>query len=241
MIAEDQLKRLTFDWKVASWNRLFTEVLSSLNDDLTEKTVLEVGANKGGLSLFFSLRGCKVVCSDVRPDYVAVARRLHSAWIRRCAYLATDLRALPLRSGVVDLVVMKSVLGGVYASGGEEAVVAGLTEVHRVLRGGGSCLLLEQLEGDPLSRWLRSRVFPSRQWHYFSTDEFLEMNGGVSAMFRGGFRQVQWRCGTFLSHVLEEKLPPEAKLVRLACVVDRLIERFIPDNWKHLIGVVAVK
>jgi ubiquinone/menaquinone biosynthesis C-methylase UbiE len=235
---EDKLLHDIFDWKAASWNRLFREILLSVEFSPTGKTVLEVGAHKGGLSLFFSLLGCSVICSDVNVESMSRAKQLHSGWGRCCSYMAMDVRTLPLRSESLDVVIMKSVLGGVYSCDGENAAIESIWEAYRVLKKGGLCILLEQLRGDPLSCWIRSRKFPARNWHYFRKEEFDQAN---SANLVKEFEKVKLKCLTFFSHILEQKFSPNSILVRAACIVDQMVERFVRDNWKHLIGVVAIK
>ena len=230
--------RAIFDWKVLSWHRVFEEILLTLEGDLKGKTVLEVGANKGGLSLFFSLLGCKVICSDVTAVYLTNAKQLHSSFGRHGSYLAADLCSLPVQSESLDVVVMKSVLGGIYANAGRSMAVAGLREIHRVLRKGGYCILLEQLVADPVSRWVRGQMSPGYGWHCFKCEEFFKT---AASLLPSEFQTVSIRCHTLFSYVLEHVLSSSNPLVRLSLGVDRLVERFVHDDWKHLIGVVAVK
>jgi SAM-dependent methyltransferase len=205
---------------------------------LDGKTVLEVGANKGGLSLFFSWLGCKVICSDVTAAYLAKAQDLHRQWDRCCSYLAADLRILPVRSESIDIVIMKSVLGGIYACAGRETASASLKEIYRVLRKGGCCILLEQLAGDPVSRWVRGRTSPGYEWHYFKSEEFLKPDANLLAK---EFQTVSIKCLTLSSYVLEHLFSSDTLLVRASLMFDRLVEKVIHDDWKHLISVIAMK
>ncbi len=238
-VKEGSPQTVAFDWKVASWSRLFKEMSLMIENKATDRRVLEIGANNGELSLYFSMLGCQVMCSDINATYVVRARQLHGTWGQHCAYFAADMRVLPLRSGSFDLVIMKSVLGGIYSRDGRDTACGSLTEIHRVLRKGGYCILLEQLEGDPLSRWFRSKRFPTRNWHYFRTGEFNTAD--ASSLLQQGFEKVHVRCLTLLSHILEERLSSDTALVRMACALDRVLERIVADDWKHLIGVVAIK
>ena len=145
---------------------------------------------------------------------------------------------LPLRPGTVDLIVMKSVLGGVYAYHGEDAAIMSLIEIYGALKEGGLCIMMEQLEGDPLSRWLRRREFPNRVWHYFRRKELHQM---TSSSLPRKLRRVETWCLALIGHVLEQKLAHNHILVRLGSNLDKLLEKVIWDDWKHLIGVVAVK
>ena len=109
---------------------------------------------------------------------------------------------------------------------------------YRALRSGGICILMEQLKSDPVSRWLRDHKFPWRKWHYFSKRDFVS---ATKPALMDDFEQVEVKCVTLLTHTLEQWFPHRSALVRIAAVMDRLIERLVPANWKHLVAVIAIK
>jgi ubiquinone/menaquinone biosynthesis C-methylase UbiE len=195
--------------------------------------ILEAGAHEGGLSLFAVEAGGRAVCSDRQHAYSAAQTVLHRAWDVHPQHVTADVCDLPFRSNSVDIVMLKSVLGGIIATGGALAAQSSFLSIHRVLRSGGAIVILEQLEGDPLSRRIRRTLFPHRHWHYFTPPELLAL--------LSSFRVQTVRHETVLSHLTEGRVGSAHVFVRGALWADRFLEYVIPTRWTHLIGIVAVK
>jgi SAM-dependent methyltransferase len=233
---DPELVAAAMGWKVASWTRALREALAHLPADLTGKAVLEVGGGAYGLNLLMARLGCRVVCTDRRLDFTREAIALHGRHGLACAHVMTDAKRLALRPASFDVVVMKSVLGGIYSQAGREGALECLAEVRRVMRPGGTLIALEQLLGDPLTRVLRRVRFPDRRWHYFTAQEFTL---GAATSLMDGFDEVTWRAVTLSSHNAEDWLSHRNPLVRVAVALDQVVEPLVPRDWKHLIAVVA--
>ena len=138
-------------WKSAIflWDRLFPE--------MTGKEVLDIGARDGGLSLYFALKGCNVVCSDIHsPNETAL--RLHRDYCvsDRISYKIIDATATGLSDNYFDFVCMKSVMPSI-GYGGRANQQKAMREIHRVLKPGGSLLFAENLAATRFHMYFRSR------------------------------------------------------------------------------------
>lgn len=167
-----QLRRDILEWDVSTWYaaiRFWNRVV------VIEKraNVLEIGARNGGLSLFFALKGCHVVCSD-RDGPSPRAHELHrrngiADHVTYRAYDATDLSA---PDNYFDIVCFKSVLGGIGGVSGLDGQQCAVGEMHRVLKPGGKLLFAENLRGSSLHQWLRRRFIAwEAKWRYIDFAE----------------------------------------------------------------------
>ena len=69
------------EWDVVNWSRAISFWEKDIHDkDLTGKKVLDIGGRNGGISLFFALKGCNVICSDINKDGFQKARALHEKY-----------------------------------------------------------------------------------------------------------------------------------------------------------------
>jgi SAM-dependent methyltransferase len=235
--ATDEALRATgIGWKVASWSRAMREAFRHLPADLGGKTLAELGVGPAGLNLFLGGLRCRLLCLDRRLDFSTESRALHRRHGVACEHVLTDARRLTFPPASLDVVVMKSVLGGVHSEFGREGALACIASVRDVLKPDGVLIALEQLKGDPMTRWLRRIKYPTRRWHYFEVAEFTP---GTSVSLLEGFARVETRALTVTSHSAEDWLGHRSPIVRAAVGLDRLIEPVVPPNWRHLISVVA--
>jgi ubiquinone/menaquinone biosynthesis C-methylase UbiE len=104
-------------------------------------TVLEIGPGTGFYSAEVARRvgpSGRLVCLDVQAEMLQHARRVVHASGVEAAFLRADARALPLRSGSVDHVLLVTVLGEI-----PDRALA-LAEIRRALRPGGRLSVSEQ-------------------------------------------------------------------------------------------------
>ncbi|MBV8067653.1 MAG: class I SAM-dependent methyltransferase [Candidatus Eremiobacteraeota bacterium] len=98
---------------------------------------LEIGANQGGLSVWLASKGHRVVCSDLeRTD--ASARPLVTRYgvLDRVTFEDINATAIPYENHF-DVIVFKSVLGGVGHNRAIERQRAAIASMHRALKPGG--------------------------------------------------------------------------------------------------------
>jgi SAM-dependent methyltransferase len=184
------LAEAVLEWDVHNWSQALAYWQRHL-PALDGSTALEIGARRGGLSLFMALRGARVYCSDLTPPGPA-ARDLHRrfAVLDRVHYLAADALRLPFGDDSLDLVMAKSVLGGIGSHGHRDRQQAAVREIHRVLRPGGKFCVAENLQATAMHRFLRQHcVSWGRRWRYLEYGELVALHGVFAAtdFQSGGF------------------------------------------------------
>lgn len=162
------------EWDIENWSRAlaFWKAHAALQ---VPSTCLEVGARRGGLSLWLALQGHDVVCSDL-DDNSEVAAPLHRAYGvgDRIRYEAIDATAIPYENHF-DAIAFKSVLGGVAWDGDASRQVAAVRAMHLALKPGGVLLFAENLKASPLHQAARRRFIRWNSiWRYVSIEEMLD-------------------------------------------------------------------
>lgn len=170
-------------WDISTWKRALVHwdtVLAeweSSGRDLNDMKALDIGARNGGLSLYLAMKGMQVICSDLGGPSEK-ARELHQQYHvdDRVTYRDIDATAIPLESKSLDVVIFKSVLGGVAEYLGAPAIKTALAEIHRVLKPGGLLLYAENQEATGFHQWARRRfVSWGSTWYYVPHAEFAEL------------------------------------------------------------------
>lgn len=221
--------RDVLQWDVDNWSQALNYWERHVPFDQVNRC-LEVGANRGGLSLWLARKGKQVLCSDrSEVDLNSVARGEHvkakvDDLIR---YQAIDATNIPYENEF-DLVVFKSILGHVgYA--GKEAQRVAIQQMHKALRPGGRLLFAENAVGSPLHRAAR-RLFVAwgDQWRYLSLGEMQE--------FLSVFPRHELRTAGFLS-AFGRSEPQRHALASL----DRVVQPLTPRSWHHILFGIAQK
>ena len=155
-------------WDVKNWSRAVEFWESRVRWERVQDC-LELGAGAGGLSLWLALKGKNVTCSDLfnAPEFRREA--LHASYDLHgtITYADVDATALSFREEY-DLVVLKSVLGGVRPASKEtsQSVVDG---IFRALRPGGIFLFAENLVGSKAHQFIRKVCAPQGyRWRHLT-------------------------------------------------------------------------
>ena len=215
-------------WDVPAW-RCALDLWSHVLPHAQGLRVLELGAAGGGVSLWWALRGAEVICSDVTsPAQHATCQALHKRYGVALTYLAVDARRLPFPDASLDVVCLKSVLGGL-RKGGADPKPRVLAEIRRVLKPGGYLMTADNLAGHTLNMYLRQRFIPwAAGWEYFTRDAYLDLFVDFSVRYTTAGLTSVWGRSTgqrcWLGHVDE--------------VVERL--PFDKSQW-HYVGAVAAQ
>jgi SAM-dependent methyltransferase len=165
-------KAAYFEWDVATWSQALDLWNKHVDGQLRGARALEVGGRNGGLSLWLAEQGANVVCSDLGGPSEK-ARALHKAHgvDHLVTYLDLDATVMTF-DAEFDIVVFKSVLGGIGAVGGAEAQGEAMRRIAKALRPGGLLLFAENLHGLSLLRILRRRYVEwGGRWRYVSITE----------------------------------------------------------------------
>src|SRR5690349_23601753 len=193
--------------------------------NLPAATGLELGANNGGLSLFFAATfGSRMVCSDiVSATDLAKTRHQKHGVSSLIEYAVVDAAAISFPDNTFDFVAFKSVLGVVGAQNQPEKIRNAMFEIHRVLKPGGVLFFAENLAGNWLHRFMRRNFVPwGKKWHYPTVQE-LES-------YLSAFKKKRIHTTGFLAAFLSK--PPW--LNNLFARMDPFF-RFIPARW-HYVG-----
>jgi SAM-dependent methyltransferase len=230
MIVSKILDKKIIEWDYANWSQALNFWINNTTHQLDKSIALELGARNGGLSLWLALRGCRVVCSDLEgpTDY---ARKLHDEYkvSQKVEYQNIDATNIGAEQKY-DIIIFKSVLGGVGRNNRIDMQVKCMNEIYKVLKPGGELLFAENLVASPLHRFFRKKyVRWGDEWRYVTPAEIFEFTSQFTSIsyktvgFLGAFGRTEWQrnvLGFF----------------------DRLLFNFIvPDSWKYIIIGIAQK
>lgn len=216
-------------WDVKSWSKAL-QYWETHVDWKKVQTCLELGGREGGLSLWLALKGKEVVCSDL-DNVKNTASPLHRRYnvSERITYLDIDATNIPYEN-FFDLVVFKSILGGIGRNDNAEMQQKVFKEIHKALKPGGKLLFAENLTASPLHRFVRKRfVSWGAYWRYVSVKELHEFLKAFSS------------CEIKTTGVAAAFGRSEGQRNFLAALDDKLFNSACPENWKYIAYGVAKK
>lgn len=135
-------------------------------------TACEIGARQGGLSLWLAQKKIATICSDL-SDVKNTASPLHDKysvgkWIH---YEDINATAIPYENAF-DLIVFKSILGGIGKNNHFEAQQLVMSEIYKALKPGGKLLFAENLAASLLHQKLRQLFVKwGNTWRYLQLTE----------------------------------------------------------------------
>ena len=228
---DDELMVDVAGWDVGTWSnaiRFWERVVEPMGGPLE---VLEVGAGPGGPSLWLALQGHAVTTSNLDKTEEQARPTLERHGVAdRVTYLDLDVADLPYENHF-DLVVFKSVLGGI-PHGGRELQREALVQMRKVLKPGGRLIFAENLRGTPLHRLARSVAYRRRgvpKWQYLTLRDLRE--------FLRDFRDV--RIGATGVLALFGRSEPQRR--SLARADAAFWNRAVPASWHYVVYGTAVK
>ena len=210
-------------WDVRTWSKAFLYWQDVLGDDDPGTTLrcLEIGAGPGGPSLWLALQGHDVLCTNWQAAE-AQASPLHERHETSgtITYQDVDATQIPFENEF-DLVVFKSVIGGVGTKAAQDRAMAG---IHRALKPGGRLLFAENLRSTVLHRLARTIAYRVRgtSWRYVTVKEL--------APHLAQYATHEIRTTGFLSMFgLKEN-----HRTRLASVDEKIFNAMVPQPWHYV-------
>lgn len=220
------LMRDIVTWDVRTWSTaaLFWERVIPQGRKLR---CLEIGAGPGGPSLWLALQGHEVLCTNWQ-NTEGQARPLHDRYgVSGISYQDVDATSIPFEDEF-DLIVFKSVIGGVGTKADQDSAMAG---IHRALKPGGTLIFAENLRSTVLHRLARAIAYKVRgtSWRYVTVKE-LEPH-------LAEYSSHELRTTGFLSMFG----PGERVRNALATADDRVFNRILPRSWHYVSYGTATK
>ncbi len=228
MTIDDAFMNDIVGWDVRTWSkavRLWQPHVAAAPPLLK---VLEVGAGPGGPSLWLHRLGHDVVCSNWQHTREQ-AEPLHTSYgVTGIDYIDIDLNAQIPWENHFDIVVFKSVLGGLGPNFSSQRNA--MSEIHKALKPGGLLLFAENLRGTWLHRFGRAIAYRLRRatWRFTTVKEMQELLEPFSnyELHTTGF------LGVFGMS--------ESQRRALAGLDDRGFGR-VPESWRYVAYGIATK
>ena len=220
-----------FEWDVASWSRALPHWLQAMRAVVQREThprAIDIGGRNGGLSLLAAVEGFDVLCTDLsHPRESAEPLHKKHRVDDRISYAAldiTDAAAVAPHFGQYDLVLFKSILGGIGRSGRDDLQRATLANMHALLKPGGVLCFAENLEGTALHRFFRHRFTRwGAEWNYPSLAQLRAM------MREAGFEMEDATTGVAACFGRSER-----QRSALAKFDSGLANSLTPATWKYI-------
>lgn len=204
--------------------QLFEQYVARLIDDSSK--VLEIGAGTGLHTVALARRSPLVTALDISPTALELCRERTQGRVRT---ICGDMEDLPVRDDSFDIVVSAGSL-----SYGDPKIVD--SEIHRVLKPGGSLLIVDSLNHNPAYRFNR-RI---QVWRGRRTESTIRRMPTLQriALLRRGFRESSVDYfGSFV--FLHPMLKSFMGVQRANDAVSRLDNRFGRDKFAFKFVLVA--
>ena len=227
--SKEQILKDIIQWDIKSWSKAL-DFWEAKVDWSKVQTGLELGGREGGPSLWMALKGIQVVCSDLE-NVEPTARPLHEKYnvSNLVRYQDIDATNIPYENHF-DIIVFKSIIGGVGRDGHPERQRKAFSEIYKALKPGGKLLFAENLVASKLHQQLRKKfVTWGDSWSYLTISEL--------SSYLEKFSDVQIQSTGFLGALGRS----EIQRIFLASIDEILLNKILPDNWKYIAYGIAEK
>lgn len=215
-------------WDIRTWNKALSYWEHEVN--WTEvHTALELGAREGGLSGWLADKEIAVCCSDY-SNAEKQATPLHAKhhFSGSIRYEDIDATSIPY-SEQFDLIVFKSIIGGIAQGDHIERQKAVFDQIYKALKPGGVLLFAENLSGSRFHRFFRNRFTKwSGYWRYISLDELND--------FLSPFSDKKIKTTGFLATFGRSE-----KQKKALSILDDLGPNCLPKKWRYMVYGIAKK
>ena len=226
---EQKLKKDIIEWDVHNWSQALDFWTAHVDLNTGKMECLELGGRQGGLSLWLASKGHKVVCSDLdSPE--EYASKLHSKYpfADLIKYEAIDATRIPYENQF-DLVVFKSILGGISRGGNHPRKQESVDQIYKALKPSGKLLFAETLEASSLHKYHRKKFIKwADDWNYLKYSD-------LAHLFHE-FENVKFQTVGFFGAFGRS----EGQRNFLG-KIDSLLKPFLPKQKRYIVFVIAEK
>lgn len=228
MMNSDQVKDI-IQWDVRTWSKALPWWERHLPVIKSGKA-LELGGREGGLSLWLASKGYDVICSDLEnTENTAKPLHIKHGLESNVQYKDIDAMNIPYENHF-DVVVFKSILGGIGRDNHPEAQQRTFDEIKKALKPGGILLFAENLQASGVHRYMRKKfVRWGNSWRYVRIDELKT--------FTSGFHSFNFTTTGFLSAFGRSEFQRNT----LALGDEVLFNHILPADLNYVLFGVAVK
>ena len=209
-------------WDIRNWSRAL-KYWEKFVQPTKKLKCLELGAHKGGISLWLASKGHEVVCSDI-DDVNEEVKKFHKQFQMNgtISYEKIDATSIPYEN-YFDIIILKSVLGGVGRQANTDKVHLAIAEIHKALSSGGVFLFAENLNGTKLHVIIRESVktWVKNNWNYLKLKD-------IKNLFKK-FKEFNYKTTGFLG-----AFGFYEPIRNIFGVFDALLN-FLPGNWHYII------
>jgi len=224
-----QLVKEIIDWDVENWKHTlnYWNALSFVHEQPLK--CLELGGRRGGMSLWLATLGHHVICSDIEnPQDTAMPHHTLFQFEGTIEYAAINAIEIPYENEF-DLIVFKSIMGGVSRNGNDHLQQQCVDACYKALKPGGVLLFAENTTASCLHQFARKRfVKHGNSWNYLKLNNVPKLFASWSKYecktigFWGTFGRTE-RQRTFLGKI------------------DRVVHYFIPKKYRYIAYGKAIK
>lgn len=219
-------KKKFFEWDYYQWSESMM-IWRKYLENSSDKIALEIGARNGGLSIMLSNKyDINVICTDLTNPEGRVHLIHHEFDLNKISFKRSDVTSLNFDDNTFDIVVFKSVLGGLKS---RKQQLKAIREIYRVLKPGGVLLFAENLVSSKIHQFLRKKFIKwSKHWRY------LELKDLNEYLFQ--FKCIEKETTGFFSNLL-----PLQFLKYITYRIDMLFIKLIPKKFHYLTYGAAIK
>src|ERR1700730_4799078 len=176
-------------WNKKTWADAIEFAISALPHDLRGKNILEIGASeRSTVAPIFAARGAQVFCSYYLkpPGFVENAQLKYIPTKYRLGESPTLETSISEITGRFDVIIMKSVLGGIFRNNDYSGIRAAM---HKLLRDnvseGGVILTVDNGYTGHFHKLRQYRGTGGNSWSYLARDKLAASLAGLDVDVRG--------------------------------------------------------
>jgi len=226
---DQELLKDIIEWDVKNWSKSIEFWSENIDIGSKNHDCLELGGRRGGLSLWLAINGNDVICSD-RESPEKQASEIHTKYkcSHRIIYQDIDATNIPFENRF-DIVVFKSILGGVSGKGRDELKRKAINQIYNCLKPNGILLFTENLDASFIHRFIRKRFVKwGDEWNYLKYDE-------IDPLFES-FESVKYSTTGFFGLFGRTE-----KQRSIFASFDSIICPFIPKKNRYIVFGIAEK